>query len=301
MLSEKYNGSDLIEYMDTNMYGFWGEGHTWPYKGNPYKDRVVAEETFLKMFDIQLKYWDKVPLVTNTQPDCACVGNSALLDKTIRTHNWIRTDSILIENEQIEALSNRPPWVAAVCEAGMTHGGGHNYRMDADGMPDGDVAMYHVKDVGANYYSLWNHHNINPQYLHDYYERFPDALNYLAERLGFRVRPSWIWSSRKDGHTNLIFGMVNDGISCVPGVLRLTLFNDEGTVNVSGCLDAGFPKTSGVCQAMMTLPAGVDINSTELKLKAELEVKGVRYPIPFAIAQKLNPDGSLTIKRNTKG
>ena len=32
------------------------------------------------------------------------------------------------------------------------------------------------------------------------------------------------------------------------------------------------------------------------KLKAELEVKGIRYPIPFACAQKLNPDGSLTIK-----
>ena len=58
--------------------------------------------------------------------------------------------------------------------------------------------------------------------------------------------------------------------------------------------------TRGVRQAMMTLPAGVDWNSGQLKLKAELEVKGVRYPVPFTIAQKLNPDGSLTIKRNLR-
>jgi len=92
--------------------------------------------------------------------------------------------------------------------------------------------------------------------------------------------------------------MVNDGIAGVPGVLRLTLFNDEGTVNISGCLDAGFPNTKGVRQAMMILPKGVDWNSGALKLKAELEVKGMRYPIPFACAQQLNPDGSLTIKQN---
>ena len=51
---------------------------------------------------------------------------------------------------------------------------------------------------------------------------------------------------------------------------------------------------------MMTLPTGVDWNSGRLKLKAELEVKGVRHPVPFTIAQKLNPDGSLTIKRNLR-
>ena len=45
-----------------------------------------------------------------------------------------------------------------------------------------------------------------------------------------------------------------------------------------------------------SVPAGVDWNSGALKLKAELEVKGVRYPVPFAVAQKLNPDGSLTIR-----
>jgi hypothetical protein len=92
--------------------------------------------------------------------------------------------------------------------------------------------------------------------------------------------------------------MVNDGIAGVPGVLRLTLFTDDGTVNESGCLDPGYPKTKGVRQALMLLPRGVAWDNGNLKLKAELEVKGVRYPVPFTVAQKLNPDGSLTLKRN---
>ena len=57
--------------------------------------------------------------MTNTQPDFSQVGNAAILDRTIRTHNWIRTDTIFIENRQIEALTNRPPWIAAFIEKSM--------------------------------------------------------------------------------------------------------------------------------------------------------------------------------------
>ena len=303
LLAEQYNGSPLIEYVDTCMYGLWGEGHTWPYEGNPYPSREVAEEAMLNLLDVQLKYWTKVPLVTNTQPDFSVVGNSAVLDKTVRTHNWIRTDSIFIENEQIEALSNRPAWIAAICEGAMTHqrSGRMSFNEDVNGMPRGEAVIAHVKDVGPNYYSLWNSHNINADNLQACYDRFPEALDSIAGCIGFRIRPSWIWQSEKDGVRNLIFGMVNDGIAGVPGVLRLTLFTDDGKVHVSGCLDAGYPHPQGVRQAMLTLPPGVTPENSVLKIKAELEVKGVRHPVPFAVAQQLNPDGSLTIKRNTRG
>ena len=40
----------------------------------------------------------------------------------------------------------------------------------------------------------------------------------------------------------------------------------------------------------------LELEGKEAELKAELEVKGVRYPVPFACSQPLNPDGSLTIK-----
>jgi hypothetical protein len=37
-----------------------------------------------------------------------------------------------------------------------------------------------------------------------------------------------------------------------------------------------------------------------LKLRAEIEVKGMRYPVPWACHQKLNDDGSLTLRPNLR-
>ena len=104
LLAAELNGNPQVEYMDTMMYGFWGEAHTWPFEGNTFPSNVVAEQTWMKMLETQLEFWTKTPLVTNTEPDFSLVGNSDLLDRTIRTHNWIRTDTIFIENTQIEAL-----------------------------------------------------------------------------------------------------------------------------------------------------------------------------------------------------
>ena len=120
----------------------------------------------------------------------------------------------------------------------------------------------------------------------------------IAKRVGYRVRPSWIWRFTKNEYPGLVMGFVNDGIAAVPGVLRVTVFSDDGTVNVGGCLDAGYPLTKGVRQAMFILPKGTEWQG--LKVKAELEVKGVRHPVKWACHQKLNPDGSLTLKE-TRG
>jgi hypothetical protein len=298
LLAEEMDGNPLVEYADTMMYGFWGEGHTWPYEGNPFPDSVTAEETWMRMMETQLEFWTRTPLVTNTQPDFSRVGNSEMLDRTIRSHNWLRTDTIFIENEQIEALSNRPAWIAAVCESGMAGDPAKLFITDADGMTRPENIIVHVMDVGANYWSLWNFHNISAKNLLVYYEKFPQHIDRLARCIGYRIRPSWIWSFEKDGFPGLVLGLVNDGIACVPGVLRVTVFSDDGAVNVGGCIDPGYPMTHGVRQAMLMLPRGRDWKG--LKLKAELEVKGLRYPVTWACRQKLNTDGSLTL-RSTEG
>ena len=97
----------------------------------------------------------------------------------------------------------------------------------------------------------------------------------------------------------LVFGFVNDGIADVPGILRITLLSENGNVNVSGSLDAGYPKTRGVRQAMVMLPRGADWRG--VRLQAELEVKGVVYPVRWACREKLNADGSLTLRRSVGG
>lgn len=295
LLSSKYNGHDLVEYVDTCMYGFWGEAHTWPFEGNPFPDYYTAEKTFVDIFEYQASNWSKTPLTTNTQPDYSNVGNSEVLDKTIRSHNWLRTDTIFIENSQIDALSNRPPWIGATIEQGIGTNK-KNKELVFEGITKNHNIISHVKDVGPNYFSLWNWHNIALENLLEYYEENPTPLDELALKIGYRVRPSLIWHFENEGHSGVILGLVNDGIAGVPGALRISISDKDKTFEKSGSLDAGYPLPGKVRQALFILPKG--ISWEKLTLKAEIEVKGNRYPVEWACSQKLNADGSLQLKRN---
>jgi len=297
LLADAYNGHPDVEYVDTFMYGFWGEGHTWPFETNPFPDNQTAESTFVKMFEQQLKSWTKTPLATNTQPDFSKVGNSELVDRTIRSHNWLRTDTIFIENMQIESLSNRPPWTAASIEIGMADGSPESLQTD-EGVTLTDNIVSHVKDVGANYWSVWNWHRILADRVLNYYRQFPQAIDSLARSVGYCVRPSWVWSYKNGEYPGLVIGFMNDGIAGVPGVLQVHVVSDDGKVNVGGSLDPGYPLPGKVRQAQFILPKGTDWRG--LKLKAEIQVKGVRCPVRWACHQRLNADGSLTL-RQTQG
>jgi len=297
LLAAEFNGSPAIEFIDTFMYGFWGEGHTWPFSNNPFPDYQTAERTWIKMLDVQLEHFTKTPLMTNTQPDYSRVGNSELLDRTVRSNNWIRSDTIFIENEQIEALSNRPPWIAAVLEQGIP-GKPPDAAAAQEGISPADNMIAHVMDVGVNYWSLWNFHQISAKNLLSYYQASPTWFDRINRRIGYRVRPSMIWSYEDGGYLGLIIGFVNDGIAGVPGVLRVTVESEDGKALRTGCLDAGYPLPGKLRQAQFVLPQGTKWKG--LRLRAEIEVKGMRYPVRWACHQKLNDDGSLTLRPNLR-
>jgi hypothetical protein len=296
LLADTLNGSPDVEYMDTMMYGFWGEGHSWPYEGNIFPSALAAEKTWMDMLETQLRYWTKTPLVTNTQPDFNNVGNAAMLDRTVRNGDWIRSDTIFIENTQIEALSNRPAWTAAVSEVGMTTG--DKLGLD-EGVTTNEQIIDHVLAVGANYWSVWNWHNIAAAHVRSYTDKYPEVIDRAAKRIGYRVYPAFIWAFERDGGSGLVIGLANDGVAGVPGVLRLTLTDATGAVKASGSVDPGYPKPMGIRQAMLMWPGRE--NWEGLRLKAELEVKGVRHPLRWACRQQLNPDGSLPLRRNIAG
>jgi hypothetical protein len=297
LLAAELDGNPLVEYFDTFLYGFWGEGHTWPFTNHPFPDDATAERTWTRMFEVQLEFWKRTPLVTNTQPDWSRVGNAEVVDRTIRSHNWLRTDTIFIENEQIEALSNRPPWVAAILEASLSEGSPESDEAD-EGVTLTDSVISHVMDLGVNYWSLWNWHAEDAQNVLGDYARHPEMVDTIARRIGYRVRPSWVWAYEGKGQTGLVVGLVNDGIAGVPGVLRLTLRDGDGRVLVSGCVDAGQPVPGKVRQARLPLPPGTAWEG--LRLSAEIHVKGMRHPVRWACRQKLEPDGSLRLRR-TRG
>jgi hypothetical protein len=296
LMAAEYDGHPDVEYVDTAMYGFWGEGHTWPLEINPFPDYATAERTWIAMWEYQAGHWKKTPLTTNTQPDFSKVGNAELVDRTVRSANWLRTDTIFIENEQIDALSNRPPWVGVTVEVGMSDGSEKSLRLD-QGVPYTDNIVGHVQDVGACYFSLWNWHRIQYERVQSYYEKYPGAIDALARRIGYRVRPSWVWTYEERGAPGLILGLVNDGIAGVPGILRVSAIAPDGRVMASGGLDAGYPLPGKVRQAELRLPKGTSWKG--LKLKAEIEVKGQLYPVRWACRQAVNEDGSLTLRPTT--
>ena len=275
LLADMYNGHPQVEFVDTYMYGFWGEGHTWPFPDqHPFPDYITAENTFVEIFEMQAANWKSTPLLTNTQPDYSRVGNSEVVDRTIRSHNWLRTDTIFIENMQIESLSNRPAWTGGFIENGISDGSSDSLNI-SEGVTRSDNIISHAKDVGAHYFSLWNWHKIQAERLQHYYEKYPDAINDLSLTIGYRVRPSWVWSFEKDGHPGLVLGLVNDGIAGVPGALRISIVSNTGQKLSEGSLDPGYPRPGKVRQAMFLLPKGTNVEG--VKVYAEIEVKGKRY------------------------
>jgi len=121
-----------------------------------------------------------------------------------------------------------------------------------------DNAIAHVMDVGANYWSLWNWHHESADNVLRYYRQYPAQIDLIARRVGYRVRPSFIWHYEAGPQNGLVVGLANDGIAGVPGVLRLSVSGGGGNVLATGCLDAGFPLPGKIRQAQLSLPAGTD-------------------------------------------
>lgn len=152
------------------------------------------------------------------------------------------------------------------------------------------VGGFHALDIGTNYFSLWTEaHNIQR-----YYEKYPEAFRAMEQRLGYRVRPSWIWQRKRYDTMELILGIANDGVAGVPGVLGVYAETADGRVKVGGNLDAGHPHGGQVREASIILPKGLD--GQRINLRAELEVKGVRHPVQWACHHPTNADGSLTVR-----
>jgi hypothetical protein len=80
--------------------------------------------------------------------------------------------------------------------------------------------------------------------------------------------------------------------------VRLTVENEDGKNLCSGCLDAGYPLPGKIRQAQFVLPRQTKWQG--LKLRADIEVEGMRYPVRWACHQKLNEDGSLTLRSNLR-
>ena len=294
LLAAEFDGDDAVEFVDLMMYGFWGEGHTGDYP-SPFPDYLTAERTTVEMARLQIEAWKRAPLAVNTQPDISRVGNHEVHDLAVRAGCWLRSDSVILDEPiQIEQLANRPPWLAAILEDGyyrQYRTDAPGYRVDGAGVDAIERTMLHALDVGANYWSLWTESGN----LRRYHDARPRAFETLQRRIGYRVRPAWVWQRKRYGTSELVVALANDGVAGVPGVLRVSVESADGRVRVGGGLDAGHPHAGRVRQASFLLPPGLE--GQRLRLRAEVEMKGgVRKPVRWACAQPLEADGSLVVE-----
>lgn len=325
LLAARFGDSPQLEYMDLMMYGFWGEGHTNDIPG-PFPDYLTAEKTFVGMTQLQIDVWKKIPLAVNMEPDISSVGNRQVQDLAIRGGCWLRSDSLAMDEPiQIEELAHRPAWLATVLEDGenrhyvlpeylaeeqgclnklpgsmLAFVGQDNETQPSDDYPHKiggpmarpyrESAGFHALDIGTNYFGLWT----EADNIRRYYEKYPDSLQAMEQRLGYRVRPSLIWQRKRYETMELILGIVNDGVAGVPGVLGVYAESVDGRVRLGGNLDAGQPHAGQIRLASIILPKGMD--GQQVVLRAELETKGVRRPVRWACYEPTNPDGSLTIR-----
>lgn len=301
LLAARFDNEPLIEWIDLMQYGLWGEGHTGGMP-SPFPDYATAERTMVELTQLQLKAFRRAQLAVNTQPDISHTGNRPVVDACVRAGAWLRSDSIMVEEpEQIEALSNRPAWLASIMEDGYfrqydVHKPGYLPR-DPAGVNLLELAMLHVLDLGANYWSLWT----ETARLVEYDRQFPRGFARLRQRMGYRVRPSWIWQRQRYGAHELVVAFANDGVAGVPGLLRVSLKDAQGRVIAGGCLDAGHPQGGRLRQA--AFPVSNELEGALVFLSAELEGKaGVRRPVRWACEQPLEADGSfkITIKRKNE-
>jgi hypothetical protein len=121
-------------------------------------------------------------------------------------------------------------------------------------LPYRECDVFHALDIGTNYFALWT----EPDNIRRYYEKYPDSLRAMEQRLGYRVRPSLVWQRKRYDTMELIVGIVNDGVAGVPGVLGVYAETSGGRVKVGGNFDPGQPYAGHMRQCSLILPRGMD-------------------------------------------
>lgn len=297
LLASEYDKDPAVECVDLMGYGAWGEWHAYDRGAwlSSFPDSLTAVRTLVGMVDEQLDAWVRTPLVMGAHRGSASFRLKDVIAHALRAGCWLRRDNVgrAIHAGEAFMLTNRPPWIGAVIEDGVdrSHAIGDPAKfVDECGQHLRDNLMMRALDLNGHYWALWQH----ADNVLAYRQQFKRGFEMLDRHLGYRVRPAYIWVGETKP-MDLIIAIRNDGAAPPPGILRVHVSDAEGKLRIGGGLDPGTPGPFQMRQCRIVLP--VDIDWKTLRLSAELEIKGVRHPVRWACREKLNPDGSLTLRR----
>lgn len=312
MLAELYDDDATVECVDFAGYGAWGEWHS--RRESPFPDSLTASKTLIWMIEEQLDAWDYTPLIMGAHGGGGYIRLKDVIAAAMKGDCWWRRDNVglYIGPSDAYMLTHHPAWQANVIEDGRFR----DHRLatpeeveDIPGLHIRDHLMMKAADLKANYWALWQH----ADNILKYREQYKRGFQVLDRKLGYKVRPSWIWVDTANEPNSLVIGVKNDGAASPPGILRIYVSDREGSFKVGGGLDPGhpYPDSLRICRIVLPLNTRWKVEKSKdassrgsfefpLRLFAELEFYGKRYPVRWACSEPLNEDGSITI-RETKG
>lgn len=294
MLAAEYDKDQAVECMDLMGYGAWGEWHA---RGYPvFPSPLVAVRTLSDMVEEQMDAWRNTPLVMVAHGGMPEIRLKDIMALAMRGGCWWRRDNMsqAVRSSDAYMLTHRPPWTAAIIEDGRyrDHEIGDRSKLENEnGEHIRSLINMKCLDVNGTYWALWQH----AENILKFREAYPRGFELLDRHLGYKVRPTWVFVEANRDPQALILAIRNDGCSPPPGILRVYATNAGGTFKVGGGLDPGLPGPFGLHQCRIVLPLGVKWQ--DVRLAAEIEIKGTRYPVRWACAEKLNSDRTLSIRR----
>ena len=115
--------------------------------------------------------------------------------------------------------------------------------------------------------------------------------------MGYRLRPAMFWRRENDDKSqDIAIQLVNDGAGSVPGVLTIKVTYPDGTV-VAQDLPAGAPFKGDPTLYTFRIPEQYKTANEKDKIKvtAEIQLRGKRYPVRWAVRQELLNDYEIVL------
>ena len=136
-----------------------------------------------------------------------------------------------------------------------------------------DIAAHFVGIGFSPWVNMWAHENCSK------------TLEYIAQNIGYRIRPAIIWKRQLRGREELVLGLRNDGSSAPPGTIRITAdFSDQANEQIE--LPVGEPVPGKMQMYAIPMPASMWKNKGEVSLSMQIMMKGKIADVQWAAREK---------------
>jgi hypothetical protein len=222
--SEKYDGHNLIDFIDIGSLGVYGEGHTVSSTQIGYDSSVL-----LHHIDMHIKYFKKTKLMANhnyADHDPKNGRNMAVMNIIADYNIGFRDDSILMGrgtrafyDQKIGRLFSKNNPVALEM-------GEYSTRVKSE-MWNEQKIIDAIKSYRASYFGIY-------WYPRKFYEKEGALVNLICKTIGYRLIVKSVSVCRSRDvitHTAFIFVIKNVGVAPIYENLKLKIYSGTGDAN----------------------------------------------------------------------